>query len=338
MITLKQTLEQLHEQISWAWKETQHLHLPASYKKCDRLVVIGMGGSALGAHVVKCVYAKKLSIPMEIVNGYELPGGVGKNTLVLLSSYSGSTEEVLVAYETAKKSHAKLLVMCAGGELAKRAKRDQTPGYVYDAGNLIPSNKRGVVQPRYASGFSVIGTLGMLTKLGFLRVSQKEVFELVSMLKQRVDLKTPTTLAKKFHGRIPVLVASEHLEGSAHLFANYCHETSKQFAIWFVLPELNHHLMEGLSFPKEIVKKMTFVLFESQLYHSRSQNRYGITAQVIAENGARVERILLKQKTRLLQAFELIQLAGYTTAELARLNKADPFNIIWVEWFKERMK
>lgn len=337
MTTLRETLNRLPEQVSQAWKETQRLSLPASYKKCARLVVMGMGGSALGAHVVRSVYAKELAVAMEIVNGYELPGGVGKNTLVLLSTYSGSTEEVLTAYEAAKKRKVKILVMCAGGELAARAKRDQTPGYIYDASDLIPKNNHGIVQPRYASGFSVVGILGMLTKLGFLHVSQKEILALISMLRKSVLFKTPSTLAKKFHGRIPVFVASEHLEGSAHLFTNYCHETAKQFAIWYALPELNHHLMEGLSFPKEVVKKMIFVLFESNLYHRRVQRRYPITSGVIVKNGGGVERVTLKQKTRLLQAFEIIQIAGYTTAELARMNKVDPFNIPWVEWFKRQM-
>jgi glucose/mannose-6-phosphate isomerase len=55
------------------------------------MVVAGMGGSAVGGRLAAGAIGPRLRRPMAIADGYSLPGWVGPDTLVLCSSYSGST-------------------------------------------------------------------------------------------------------------------------------------------------------------------------------------------------------------------------------------------------------
>src|SRR3989339_1462358 len=113
------SLQKLGKQVEQVAKMWDGLKLPAGYKKVSSIVVSGMGGSGLGAHIVKALFASELKVPIEIVNDYSLPAYVGKNTLVIASSYSGNTEEMINALQEAKKKKAKVVVLCSGGQLAE---------------------------------------------------------------------------------------------------------------------------------------------------------------------------------------------------------------------------
>src|SRR5690349_13251814 len=95
------SIEQLGDQSKQAWEEVHALQFPEQYKKATSIVFSGMGGSALGAYVTKAMYMDTLMVPFEIVNDYHLPPYVNKDTLVILSSYSGTTEETLFSAQEA---------------------------------------------------------------------------------------------------------------------------------------------------------------------------------------------------------------------------------------------
>ena len=339
MSNLLNTLGRFSEQIEQAWSDTQKLVLPASWRSITNVVVMGMGGSALGAHVVKTALQSRCTLPIEVIGRYTLPATATKKSLVICSSFSGTTEEVLSAYKQARAKKVNVFVLCAGGELARLAAKDRVPAYVFNPGELVPIDKNGTPHPRYGGGFMVFGVLGILSKLGFAKVSGGEVAALAKHLQKELPRAKRVTpkLAKELLGRASMIVASEHLEGAAHVFANQINESTKHFSTTFLLPELNHHLMEGLQFPKEVIKKITFVFLESGLYHPRVQKRYKLTADVVKKNGAQVVRITPNGKTPLEQAFELIQLGAFVTFEMARLAKVDPEDIPWVIWFKKQL-
>ena len=99
----------LGKQVEEVLAQAKKVKIPASYKKASNIVVLGMGGSALGAHLIKSVFLESLKIPVEIVNGYQAPGFVNEKSLVIASSYSGSTEEIISAADDAKKKQAKII-------------------------------------------------------------------------------------------------------------------------------------------------------------------------------------------------------------------------------------
>ena len=64
-------------------------------REIRHIVFVGMGGSALSALFAKVWLDDYLTVPFEVVRGYDIPHYVGRNTLVIACSYSGNTEETL---------------------------------------------------------------------------------------------------------------------------------------------------------------------------------------------------------------------------------------------------
>ena len=102
------SIEQFGDQVQDVWEQAQKVHFDDSYKNVNKVVVAGMGGSALGAHVIKSVFKNQLKVPVEICNDYTLPNYVDEKTLVIASSYSGTTEETISAFEDGIKKGAKI--------------------------------------------------------------------------------------------------------------------------------------------------------------------------------------------------------------------------------------
>ncbi|MEK7607272.1 MAG: SIS domain-containing protein [Patescibacteria group bacterium] len=332
------SVEQFSSQCRDAWREATTISLPAAYRKVSNIVLVGMGGSALGAHVVKT--AIPLRIPMAIVNDYRLPDYAGKNTLVVLSSYSGTTEEVLSAAQEAQEKKAKILVIATGGALADFAKKNHAPIYRFTPLH----NPCG--QPRLGAGYTLIGLLAILKTLGLARISGNEVKDAIAgidIFAEKLGPATPFTenpakqLAKTLEKKIIFIAASEHLVGSAHIMANQINETGKQFAAYFPLPEMNHHLLEGLTFPKELKKYAHFLFLESDLYHPRTQKRYPLTQEVVRKQGFSASSWHRSTPSRISQALEAIAFSGFMTFYLSLLNDIDPSEIPWVEYFKKKM-
>src|SRR5438034_1194121 len=85
-----------------------------------------------------------------------------------------------------------------------------------------------------------------------------------------------------FVDKIPVIFSAEHLSGSAQIFRNQFNETSKAFSAFYLVPDLNHHLMEGLQFPKE--SKLNFIFLNSKNYSEKIQKRMELTLDVVKQN------------------------------------------------------
>src|SRR5438876_652048 len=85
------------------------------------VVLVGMGGSAAGAELIAGCAAERLDVPIVVHRGYGLPPTVGKRTLVVASSYSGDTAEVLSAAEAALERAVPMVALTAGGRLGALA-------------------------------------------------------------------------------------------------------------------------------------------------------------------------------------------------------------------------
>ena len=335
------SIAKLADQAKQAWNEIGSLTFPASYRRATALVVSGMGGSSIGAHLVQAVYRDWLLVPFVLSNDYHLPNFVGKKTLVVLSSYSGGTEEVLMAAEEALEKKAMITGITTGGGLADFLREHGLTGYVFEARH----NPAG--QPRLAMGYSVVGQAALFAKLGYISIAKGEIEKLFSLLEggeKRYGIAVPLEknpaklLAQKCFEKIPVLVAAAHTEGAAHIFANQLNESSKTYSEYRVIPELNHHLMEGLSHPHALKENLLFVLFSSTIYGERIQARFQITREVVEKNGLLTQEVALAEDTPLLQAFELVLLGSYLNYYLAILNGVDPQPIPWVSYFKKKLQ
>lgn len=327
------------EQCRRGFRDARSLKFPARYRAAQHIVVAGMGGSTLGTDVVRSACAETLSVPLQIVNNYHLPSSVGRRTLVVLSSYSGSTEEVLAVAKEARKRHAMITGLSRGGPLGVFLTRYRYPWYRID-GEANPAQ-----QPRMGLGYNAMGQIGILAALGYVKISKDDVAALVLHVQRRASLFSTTTalkrnpakqLASALARRIPILVGAEHLTGSVHAFANQLNETAKAFAVPFAVPELNHHLLEGLRFPVA-VKTGTFVFMDSALIDPRSAIRQRITQQIVIRKGLRAVRVAIKGSTKLTEAFDVLTIAGFTSLYLSVLHGVNPLEIQTVNEFKQRL-
>ena len=332
------SVESLPEQIRDAWEQTNELDFPSSYPNVKNIIVSGMGGSSLGALVIKRLYKDELTLPIEIYPHYHLPGYVSSESLVILSSYSGSTEETLAAAEQAKAAGAKIAVITGGGQLAEMAKSNNWPIYLINA-RYNPCN-----QPRMAIGYAVFGMLSMFNKMGLINLSQEEVLNVVDNLSEMVKNLGPDggddrakLMAYSSFDKHIIFVGAEHLIGAAHVFNNQVNENAKALTSEWHLPEFNHHYMEALSFPKLAKETTVFFFFNSALYHERVQKRVLLTKNLVEQKGYETQIFLATSKTKLEQVFEVILLGEFVAAYLPVLYGIDPSSIPNVDWFKSEM-
>jgi len=334
------SIESLGLQCQQAWEEASKIKIPASYKNVNKIVISGMGGSALGGHVIESLYGQKLKAAFKVTNSYFVPGSVDNNTLYVLSSYSGTTEEILATLPVAKRRKAKLLIICAGGKLAQAAKRYNIPAYIFEP-RFNPSN-----QPRMGLGYSIVGQLALLKNAGLINVTASDfqkVVKLVVKLHKKFGLKAKTSgnaakqAAMNIHGKIPIIVGAEHLSGNAHIMTNQINENSKTFAAYFLVSELNHHLMEGLRFPISNKKNLIFSFMDSDLYPSKISNRMAITKRILRKNKIKYIDYKFTSQELLLQSFEALVFGSYVNFYMAILNNLDPSPIPWVDFFKQEL-
>ena len=334
------SIEALPDQIQDAWSATESLVFPDTYPNCRNIVVSGMGGSALGSLIIKGLFKDELTLPLEVYSHYHLPNYVDHNSLVLLSSYSGNTEETLSAAKQALEKKAKIAVITSGGELEKLSQQHSWPIYKIEP-TYNPSN-----EPRMAIGYSVFGQLSILAKLGLINIAGVEVLNLVDHLRslvkrltvESVEQNTAKLLAYSAYDKVIVLSAAEHLIGAVHVTNNQINENAKNLTAEWHLPEFNHHYLEALSFPKSIHENIFFLLFNSPLYTPEVTKRVGITSTVIEHMGYPVEVVEATAPTKLEQVFEIITLGSFFNFYLAMLNNINPAPIPNVDWFKAEMK
>jgi glucose/mannose-6-phosphate isomerase len=336
---MRGSIESFGKQIESVWKEAETVKLPASYKKVKNIVVLGMGGSALGSHVIQVLFRNTLKVPLEIIGHYHVPATVTKDSLVIASSYSGTTEEIISSAKEALKKKAKIVVLTAGGVLAEWAKQHKLPVLVFSTGD----NPCG--SPRMGQGYMIFGQVALFSRLGLIpKITLKKILETISRQQLSFGITVPTEknqakqFAQKLLDKTVWYVASEHLSGNAHVAANQLNENAKRFGGYFIVPEMNHHLLEGMVFPESNKNNLAFVLLESNLYDKRVQKRYEITRNILEKNNiARLSYVCL-EKDLILQACELLVFTAYVSFYSAMLQGIDPTAIPVVDFFKAQLK
>ena len=332
-------IERLPDQVRCAWHDTRDIAVPKLYSLTSNIFVAGMGGSALGPEMLSAVFADRLKMPFTIVRDYILPASVTSKSLVILASFSGTTEETLAAAEEARKRKAKIMVICAGGPLAEFAKTHKYPAYIFTPGDLAK-------QPRFAGGFLLVGAMALLERAGLIKVKEAELTSMMNGMNEvidscAIDVKTEDnpakTIAKVIANKNVMIVSSEHLTGNAHILQNSINENGKQFATNFQLPEMNHHLLEGLTHPKVFANNCVAIMLRSDLYHARTQKRYDITADILEQQNISVVEYRAAGQTRLDEVGEVLQFGSYVAWYLAMENKAVTTDIKFVDELKRRM-
>lgn len=327
-------------QVEQAWVEAGNQTLHTKCQLAKNIVLAGMGGSALPGRIVRSLDQYILNVPLEIVTNYRLPNYVNKDTLVILSSYSGNTEETISAAHDALARKAKIFVITTGGALLAFAKKNNLDYYQIDP-KFNVSN-----QPRLGLGYSIIAVFALLSRCGFINFTHKDIESIHHLLdeltihfrKETPLEKNPAKLlAEKVKGNALILISANHLVGTAHAVKNMINENSKAFCASFDLPELDHHFLEGLSFPKKLTETLHFILINSDAYPKAIQSRLSITRKILDKHGYASTIVKPEASHPTEQAFEVLYFGAFVSFYLALLHRIDPGPIPSVDYLKKEL-
>lgn len=319
-------------QIKDSFEKSSSLVIPEEYRQIKNIVACGMGGSRFPHYIIKELFKEEIKIPYIINDDYTLPGFVDENTLVVLSSYSGTTEEVLSAGQKALEKKAKIIGISSGGPLKTFLDGIKAPGYYFDPVN----NPSG--QPRVGFGYLIGGIMGLFINLKILNYSAGEITSAISTVQMNEIKNGAEKTAEKVFNKYPYYIVSEFLSGVGNAIANQTNETAKSISSFRIIPELNHHLMEGLKNPKETVKTSLFIFFFSKLFSPSIQKRFSITKEIVEKNNIETLWYELKGQTKVGQAIELMVFGNYLTMHLSTLYGENPAIVPYVDYFKQKLK
>lgn len=328
---LKQTILLFEKQAQAAWQKTQALDLSLSYQTARALVICGMGGSILAGKIVEGLHQNNFPVPLTLISDYHLPSFVDDKTLVILSSFSGETEETLSCLKEAEQKNAFLIGITARSEssLVKFFQERTLPVLVFGE-EFNPTQ-----HANFSIIYSLFAHLFILERLSFARSGSfsREVFTGGAQPWEKLA----QDLAQEIQNRIPIFIAAEHLTGLSLVFQNLLQENAKTFAAGFNLPDLNHHLLEGLSNPPSLKENLIFVFLESPNYSPQILKRLKLTKEVVEKNKIQVEKVDLRGESKLEEVICGIGCASWLTYHLSQLNQIDPLETPWVEYFKEKL-
>jgi glucose/mannose-6-phosphate isomerase len=327
--------EQMEEalKIASGWNVT-----PDDFPDVKNIVVIGMGGSAIGGDLVRSFLQSKLLVPFQICRDYKLPEYVDDETLVVASSYSGNTEETLSALDDALQRKAMITALSTGGLMQDVAGLNDIPLLLLPAG----------LQPRAALGYSFVPLLIFLEKIGLIKDVQKNVEVAVKRLKEireKYIEDTPAIsnpakrMAERMHKKIALIYGGPDWTGVVALrWKGQICENGKNMAFCNQFPEACHNELVGWSLPiKEHKEHLMVVMLRDMDDHVKVRKRMNIVKDVIERQEIEVVDVHSMGDNSLERMFSLIQLGDFTSYYLAILNEVDPTPVALIESLKKAL-
>jgi glucose/mannose-6-phosphate isomerase len=308
-------------------------------KKSDisNIVLAGLGGSAIGGDLVRSYIVGHDDVPMSINRTYNLPGFVKENTLVIASSYSGSTEESLSMFDEAKKKGAKIICITTGGKLSELAKQNNLPLITLPTG----------FQPRAALAYSFVPVLLTLEKIGFTSGESANISDAADMLDSLAkeygssnlnESNAAHVLAHLLLTKIPVIYSPTDLFDTVNIrWRGQMQENGKHVAFGNVLPEMNHNEINGWDFPKMQDKFQIIFLRSEQDEHPQVTKRFGILHEVLTSKGVEVKEFSAKGNTKLARMFSLVSLGDWASYYMALLAGVDPSPVPVIQTLKSKL-
>ncbi len=297
----------------------------AALKRSEKVIINGMGGSHIAGDVIRDIDP---SARISIHRTYGLPKWHQEElqkSLVIASSYSGNTEEVIAGYKQAREASLSLAAIAVGGKLIEQAQADGTP--------YIQMPNTGI-QPRSALGFSYLGTLKLLGRDGLIVEAQS----LASRLQPAKLESDGKHLAATLRGKVPVLYAGPRNFSVVWNWKIKFNETGKIPAFYNIFPELNHNEMTGFDV-RDSVQALTdpfhFIMFTDAQDHPRVQKRMEITKKLYEDRGLSVTMLELTGDSHAEKIFTSLILADWTAYYTSQGYGLESEQVPMVEEFKE---
>lgn len=330
-------IDGLPDQLEQAWALGQTMPLPRGAPP-RRLVIAGLGGSAIGADLLAAYAAPLCPVSITVWRDYDLPAfAAGPDTLVIAASHSGNTEEVLSSFARAEAAGAARLALTTGGELAGAAERAGVP--VWRFPNEGP--------PRTAVGYSFGLLLALLARLEWVPDMTREVARAAAAMraqqeKFRAAVAVVNNPAKRmggqFMGRWPTILGAGFLAPVARRWRTQINELAKATGQFEFLPEADHNFVEGVMHPAELFAKTMVVFLRASLDHPRHLARADATRHLLMVEGLNTDEIDAEGDTRLAQQWTCLHYGDYVAYYLAMAYGVDPTPVPVMEGLKEALR
>jgi glucose/mannose-6-phosphate isomerase len=325
-----EVLKNTHKQISDAWSTKVDVS-SLKNKNFSSIVFCGLGGSAISGDLLCDYLSGELSIPFTVIRGYILPSFVNEKTLVIISSYSGNTEETISCLEQALKKKSSIVVITSGGRIGEIA-----------TSNKIPIIKlRPGFQPRYALGQGFFTLLKLMQELGIVEENEN-VKSIVNLWGKRSEEYSNESnkafeMAKELVGFIPVIYSSEFLSATGYRFKCQLNENSKLHAFSNEIPEMNHNEIIGWESFKEKQFNSKVIYLIDQDFHPQNLKRFEILREMLTEQKVDVLTLSSKEGSKKVRIMDLIFLSDWISFYLSVLRGFDPSEIDFIHRMKQRL-
>ncbi len=313
------------------------LSIDQRYKrKYKNIVFLGLGGSAMGADIIRSYLVDECGIPIYVVRDYTIPKFLDKDSLVFTTSYSGNTEETISMYKQAKIRRANIIVISSGGKLEKLAKRNR---------NLLVTIPRGF-PPRAALGYSFIPVLIIISRLKIVRDKTRDIKNSVFLLKklsrQLTNPNAKINISKKIaaliYGKFPVIyAAAKHMDVAALRWRGQLAENSKALSSMHIYPEMNHNEIVGWSNPYALLRKFVIITLRDKKDYPRVKKRMDISNSIFKKAKFKVIEINSKGNSLLSRILSLIYIGDFVSFYLSIMYKTDPTPVNRITYLKAQL-
>jgi glucose/mannose-6-phosphate isomerase len=296
-------------------------------KKIQSILISGLGGSGISGSILAELSSDTCSIPVLINKDYSLPGWVNADSLVIICSYSGNTEETVAVLKTTLQKTRNIVCISSGGQVAELAKVNKLPLI------LIP----GGHPPRASFAYPFVQLLAIFDNLNLTQFNfEKAIEEFIQICKEREsEIQTEAlSVAKLLHTKLPVIYATSGNEGIATRFRQQLNENSKMLAWCNVIPEMNHNELVGWVGEK---KNLAVVEVRTSFEHPRSAKRLEICQSLISPLVSSWTEIRAKGNSRIAQTLYLIHLTDWVSCYLADLKNIDPVEVNVIDYLKSEL-
>jgi len=328
-------VNELPRQLAQARRVVGAVDLPNRYRDVDAVLVLGMGGSAIGADLVAAIAGERLRVPLVVHRDYDLPSWAGDRTLVVAASHSGETVETLSAAGEARRQGLPLIVISTGGELGRAASADATPFLRYESPG----------QPRAAIGFGLGLLHELLSRLELLRdpdALAPAIEALESVLERNApsvdtDANPAKQLAWATFGRIPVVYGAGLMAAVAKRWKTQLNENAKAWAMTEPMPEANHNAIEGSLNPRELSDALYVIELRDPDETGQITARYRVVEELLGERATNRSVVWAEGPSRLAKSLTTIAFGDLASVYLAILYQTDPTPVTLLAMLKERL-
>ncbi|MEX0719732.1 MAG: bifunctional phosphoglucose/phosphomannose isomerase [Balneolaceae bacterium] len=333
-----QNMWQLVEDFPAHWEKitgmTNNLELSIDKSKITKICFAGMGGSAIGADLIRAYSLKTCPHPVQVNRHYDIPNWVDKNTLFVACSFSGNTEETLSALYQAMEKGAQCIGVTSGGKLLVTAQKEEF-NYI-----KIP----GGMPPRAALAYSFVPLFRIFQYLDYLDEGEEALSETLKLLQDGVreysdfSSNEALTIAEELSESLPIIYSDALMMEPVNLrWRGQIEENAKMLAYGNLLPEMNHNEIVGWEHINHLTGRLTVVMLKDKEDNPRVTRRMEIVKELVIDQALAIIEIDAHGKSRLARLFSLIQLGDWVSIYLAMLNEVDPTPISKIDLLKSKL-